>query len=138
MARTAQCRDFASVQPFNRRSDRTYANVHGGACERRSGGCRSGVSGLVGNATGGARSRAVPFQNDARGEVRRDRALQHARARQNPDRSARRCSARNRDGGVCLWRPSLLSGETIENVARGIDCETIRQAARRLRRDHAV
>jgi malonate-semialdehyde dehydrogenase (acetylating) / methylmalonate-semialdehyde dehydrogenase len=34
--------------------------------------------------------------------------------------------------------PSLLGGETIENVARGIDCETIRQPPRRLRRHHAV
>ena len=127
MGRTAQCGDFASVQPFNRRSDRTYANVHGGACERRSGGCRSGISGLVRNATGGARSHTVPFQNVARGkfrEIARCNTREHGKtlieSRGDVQRGIEMVE-------FACGMPSLLDGETLENIARGIDCETIRQ-----------
>ena len=34
--------------------------------------------------------------------------------------------------------PSLLMGDTLENIARGVDCETMLPTARRLRRHHAV
>ena len=101
--------------------------MHGGACERRSGSGSSGVSGVVGNAAGGTRACLFRFKmllEENFEEIVRCNTREHGKTLLESRGDVRR--------GIEMVEfacgiPSLLGGETIENVARGIDCETIRQ-----------
>jgi malonate-semialdehyde dehydrogenase (acetylating)/methylmalonate-semialdehyde dehydrogenase len=81
----------------------------------------------VGNTAGRARASVLPVQDAARGELRGAGAAQYAEHGKTLIESRGDVRRGIEMVEFACGIPSLLTGETIENIARGIDCEAIRQ-----------
>ena len=100
------------------------AEVVNDAVERR--GRR--VSGLARHAAGRARACVLPLPATGRGKLRSHlrRWSRASTARRSPKRAAALYRGIENVEFAC-GVPSLLMGDTLENIARGVDCETMRQ-----------
>ena len=85
------------------------------------------------------RARVVlPLPPAGRGELRPPLPDRLARARQDAAEARGSVYRGIENIEYACGIPTLLMGDTLENIARGVDCETHPPAARRLRRHHAV